>query len=104
MEGVFMGWFCYEVNIKDDDFSWTEFVYSAFTIATSLLQVVSAVVQVWSVLEIRKFLSQTGTTVEQINVKTLLLHSATFSLFAASVIVCLGFSIFSVFFEGNQKA
>jgi hypothetical protein len=59
--------------------------------------VISAIIQIWAVLGIRKFMNQSGQTEEKINMKTLLLHSFTFSLYAISVVVNLVFNILAAF-------
>ena len=65
---------------------------------------ISAIVQIWSVLGIRRFMNQTGQTVEQVNMRTLLLHAFTFSLYAISVIVNLVFNILAAFQITNDQA
>jgi len=72
-------------------------VFSFFSIGTGLMFVISAIIQIWAVLGIRKFMNQSGQTEEKINMKTLLLHSFTFSLYAISVVVNLVFNILAAF-------
>jgi hypothetical protein len=105
LEGVFMAWYNFKLNIthEPEPYSWVSVAFVVFSMATSILQVVSAFVQIWSVLGIRQYLNSTDARDERINVKTLLLHSATFFLFAISVIVVLGFNIILVIYPCRSK-
>lgn len=70
---------------------------------TSFLQIISGIILIWSVISIRNFLKSSGQSVQQIDIKTLLLHSSAFALYIISVVVLLVFYLLDVIYESGPR-
>ena len=69
------------------------------TIGVGLIQIVSGAVLIWAVFKIRKFLKSSGEVVQQVNIRTLVLHSSTFVLFAFSIALNTIFYVIAALYE-----
>ena len=89
----------YEAYVKEKIKTWVYNSYLVIPIIVGVLQIVSGFILIWSVLKIRSFMNARfadGYGGRMINLKTLLLHSSTFFLFAVSVLVN---TIFNLHFQ-----
>jgi hypothetical protein len=81
---------------------------SVITLAVQgLLEIVSGTILIWSVYKIRSYLYSSGNADARINIKTLVIYSAAFTLFAVGVAVnTLFFGILVVkdYSAGSQMA
>jgi len=106
LEGIFLAWANYEWIVEQQETVsyWVDVGLNVATICVETSQILSGLILIWAIWQIRSYLASQGDDGSSINLKTLVLHAFAFGLFIVSVLVNLAFFVHYFAHMENSKA